>query len=389
MSYSPPPTSLYKPLTETDEIRLLELQPGLEDATISCTIRHVKLSGEPSYEALSYEWGSDDVAKAILVNNHPLKVRDNLWNALIHLRSRTEPRTLWIDALCIRQQDTLERNHQVNQMGQIYSSAQKVIAWLGLPDSSSSKAFTTLARLNPQSDLTTSQLSEDAKLQIERLLDENSFQDIITLCSRSYWSRLWIIQEIILAKMLYLQCGTDIIDWTHLCGFLDQTSQYWAKSIVKHELSKLSMEQQKLIATTLVSVPARLYHDWDYARRPSETLPLLELCATYCSIATCQDVKDKILGLRGLAPECCRIAVPADYSSTPMALYAALCRHDFAAGHGPISYVNARKLVKYMGLHHQCLLHYPMTEAQALEEMERAVRLEAARPELSKGSEFI
>jgi hypothetical protein len=57
--------------------------------------------------------------------------RQNLFEALLHLRGKKETRILWVDAVCINQQDKSERNEQVRWMGEIYSSVQQVIIWLG------------------------------------------------------------------------------------------------------------------------------------------------------------------------------------------------------------------------------------------------------------------
>ncbi len=78
MSQNAASDTLYSPLTETDEIRLLEVQPGSATTNICCTLRHAKLSDQPLYEALSYEWGSHQCLKTISVNNISVKVRKNL-----------------------------------------------------------------------------------------------------------------------------------------------------------------------------------------------------------------------------------------------------------------------------------------------------------------------
>jgi len=76
-------------------------------------------------------WGSAEPAQPISVDGRPASVRQNPWAALKSLRGRHGPRTLWIDALCINQDDVLERNAQVAIMGRIYREAKKVLVWLG------------------------------------------------------------------------------------------------------------------------------------------------------------------------------------------------------------------------------------------------------------------
>ncbi|KAE9369769.1 HET-domain-containing protein [Stipitochalara longipes BDJ] len=108
------------PLTEPDEIRLLWLAPCSANNRITCTTIHVRLSSKPRYEALSYEWGLKET-KTISLNGEDYSIRTNLFNALSNLWLKGQPRILWVDAICINQDNVRERNHQVSQMRCIYS----------------------------------------------------------------------------------------------------------------------------------------------------------------------------------------------------------------------------------------------------------------------------
>lgn len=127
---------IYSPLADSNEIRLLDLQPRRPGQGIKCTTRHVKLSENPQYEALSYMWGPKE-HRQIEIDEAVVEVRQNLWDALLELRLEKDIRTLWIDAICINQDDISERNHQVTQMGTIYKNSVRCVAWLGLSDRSS------------------------------------------------------------------------------------------------------------------------------------------------------------------------------------------------------------------------------------------------------------
>ncbi|KAE9363246.1 HET-domain-containing protein, partial [Stipitochalara longipes BDJ] len=182
------PTASYTALQEKDEIRLLHLQPGTEASPIICNIHHIQLSQEPRYEALSYQWGSEAPLKTIELNNQPRYVRSNLYFALQHLRRRRKARVLWVDALCINQENDVERSHQVFQMGSIYSHARQVCVWLGLADTCAYGVARLLRR---------KELSEEVKQGIIRRPEE--WYDMAEFCKREYWDRLWIIQEVELA----------------------------------------------------------------------------------------------------------------------------------------------------------------------------------------------
>ncbi|KAF2496771.1 hypothetical protein BU16DRAFT_458540 [Lophium mytilinum] len=117
------------------EFRLLRLIPGSGSDTIACEDVVVSFvdTKRPSYYALSYVWGDPKDTKPIMFNGSPFWITQNLWRALRQLRAdKTVSKTLiWIDSICINQNDLQERNHQVSAMGQLYSSAAEVIVWLG------------------------------------------------------------------------------------------------------------------------------------------------------------------------------------------------------------------------------------------------------------------
>ncbi|KAF2442584.1 HET-domain-containing protein, partial [Karstenula rhodostoma CBS 690.94] len=115
---------IYEPLQYREgEIRLLKILPG---ARPSCTIEHFLLQSAPRYKAVSYRWGTGPLFKEILMNNYPIKISDNLFDFLSQRAS-----ILWIDQLCIDQSSISEKNHQVAQMGAIYSKALQILVWLG------------------------------------------------------------------------------------------------------------------------------------------------------------------------------------------------------------------------------------------------------------------
>ena len=103
----------YSPLHHARGIRLLVLHPGAEDSSILCHLEPATFGSElgPRYEALSYTWGDPDSTLPIYINGNVLRVRKNLWWALQSLRYQDEKRVLWINAICINQHDTKERNH--------------------------------------------------------------------------------------------------------------------------------------------------------------------------------------------------------------------------------------------------------------------------------------
>ncbi|PMD21171.1 HET-domain-containing protein, partial [Hyaloscypha hepaticicola] len=123
---------LYEPLlTSSRQLRLLILNPCTNPKeAIRCTLVKISLDSPPKYEALSYTWGEPVDDFEIIVNSVTFAVRRNLWEALYHLRGGNS-RALWIDAVCINQNNISERNEQVQMMRRIYERAQRVVIWLG------------------------------------------------------------------------------------------------------------------------------------------------------------------------------------------------------------------------------------------------------------------
>ncbi|RWA07142.1 hypothetical protein EKO27_g7968 [Xylaria grammica] len=163
----------------------------------------------PSFEALSYCWGEAQPEEEIYVHvvnkaqsgdyDATMSIRPNLATALKHLRDPTYSRTLWIDALCINQQDLVETNRQVARMGSIYALATRVVAWLGLATPTSSIALDELVLLGQQ---------------IELVIGKGPGSVPAPEAQHVDW-RLWVWQEILLgnAAASMLQCGTKVALW--------------------------------------------------------------------------------------------------------------------------------------------------------------------------------
>lgn len=144
----------YRPLREgPNNIRLVQILPGIGDAAIICQVFQYTLRNEKAfglYEALSYVWGDFNNPHDILIRNSEdaeyrgFRVTHNLYGALRRLRDPDLPRTFWIDAICINQDDLQERAMQVMIMARIYAYAMSVSVWLGEANNESSATFDLL-----------------------------------------------------------------------------------------------------------------------------------------------------------------------------------------------------------------------------------------------------
>ena len=114
------------------EIRLCTIVPGIPASPISCTLETTRLYGAKDYKCLSYVWGIPKPAHPnISLNGATQQVTENLYAALESLRRNEVTSPLWIDALCINQNNKDEKDQQVPLMADIFSGAQEVFDMVG------------------------------------------------------------------------------------------------------------------------------------------------------------------------------------------------------------------------------------------------------------------
>ena len=218
----------YQPLDdEAEHIRLLYLLPSETSTDIRVDIIHTRLTKEdvPKYEALSYAWGESDTPEVIYVGQKgdvTMAVTRSLYQALPHLRYKDQRRVLWVDAICVDQQNLKERGLQVERMGDIYSLAEQVIVWLGLGDSTSAHAIQFLHTIASKIEVdwipcTIKPRSQDdaawADTHKAQHLGEREVFAILSLVMRPWFERLWVQQEIHAKRNVVLICGSDIVSW--------------------------------------------------------------------------------------------------------------------------------------------------------------------------------
>ncbi|KAF4879587.1 Heterokaryon incompatibility protein 6, OR allele [Colletotrichum siamense] len=122
-------THTYREVLSGQQIRLLRLLPGewLEDLAAELYVA----DQDQKYVALSYAWGSSRRSNKIVVNRQAHCITFNLDRALRAIRRTAEPIVVWVDSLCINQENASEKSHQVGLMHDIFGSATEVIAYVG------------------------------------------------------------------------------------------------------------------------------------------------------------------------------------------------------------------------------------------------------------------
>ena len=379
-------SSLYRSLdTRKHEIRILTIlsrgdhipgvpptQPGAghddsstNAADIHCVLQTASLDDKPSYTALSYVWGTDVPSTAVLMNGKPFLVRRNLAAALRHLQQADCSLNIWVDAICINQNDNKEKSHQVQMMAKIYESSVEVLVWLGSAEDESDAAMEKLKDIggkavdagmqdfratdvpkwfNPDVDERLQRLKTSLGGLAEREGLELFHPALIPLSKRAYWTRVWVLQEFTIPRTMMIQCGSKRLDVTtfgtafNFCAFAR-----WTLS------SRFNMEEYRDPNSKLRSVsgnansPSGAPNQLFGARRgyysetgERETLgSLLErTCVLKPAILplNATDPRDKIYGLLALATDSEQMGILPDYEKSTIEVYTDASRALIANG---------------------------------------------------------
>ncbi|KAF8856097.1 HET-domain-containing protein [Acephala macrosclerotiorum] len=303
----------YSPLNhEAGEIRLVTLLPGLFQSPIRVFIEVVPFTAgdPPSFEALSYTWGSTEDPVDIFVGSQraSLQVTGNLAEALPYLRYDRIPRTLWIDAICIDQSNVEERSRQVERMGDIYTLAEQVVIWLGPWQD---KSTLVISFMNEIANEISVDWSSYTMLPVNPDITRKYFKHpdfcraLKSLLQRPWFERLWIWQEARLgSSRAVLLCGFDTIHWEAFGRtiFCLRQDPYSPKGVLGSIFGK-----------ALVSI----HHLCD----PCGFLPFDYLVRRTC-VAKCADPRDKVYALLNMRMKEERdIIIKPDYSKSVQCVY--------------------------------------------------------------------
>nr|KAK5440395.1 hypothetical protein LTR18_007683 [Exophiala xenobiotica] len=193
----------WRRLENFDNFRLLTIDPGT-GGTIHCSLREYPLGNSPPYEAISYSWKTAAGEAMISCDDVDIPVSQSLYNALNAIRQTGRSRTVWVDAVCINQDDIEERSVQVQAIGRIFSGADLVWIHLGEACAKTSGALDIIEKT-----IGTGRLSD----QTENL------EPVLNLLERSWFERLWVIQEVCVAKQAVVVHGSDWIYWQDMASF--------------------------------------------------------------------------------------------------------------------------------------------------------------------------
>lgn len=245
----------YKPLPQPrSHCRLLCILPGRISDQIVCTTSVINLAeAVGNYEALSYCWGSRDRTRPITCDNASFSVTPNLESALKRLRKPDVARSLWIDQLCIDQDNVQEKEQQLGLVPDIFRKSSKLLIWLGDDGDESRKAYKMIDRLlklYPNANLDDNQSKDDppgqgrGSIGLDQLKSQGlpgpkdaGWQELRSLLSRPWFSRIWVVQEASFATNAIFLWGKDYsIIWQDLMSLMRLVLEYLPRALLGSDI---------------------------------------------------------------------------------------------------------------------------------------------------------
>ncbi|PMD31063.1 HET-domain-containing protein, partial [Hyaloscypha variabilis F] len=259
------------------------------------------------YIALSYVWGDQTDTRSISIDGRRLEITASLDSALRYIRDHRRVLHIWADGVCINQKDTHDRNRQVRLMGDIYLTAQHTIIFLG----SSSPRCNPIMQLMASVTQPYVGSEEDSDRAFRNLL--TGYEAIVEeeILSRPWFTRVWILQELVLSQNPWIQCGKIRARWHLFCkSILSSESPLWkpdSRAVLQH-----MRDTRTEFAKTSLSAPG------ESQKEPGEALFIILQQRRGCSLT---DPRDLIYAHLGMADAETRKLVPIDYDKSVAEVY--------------------------------------------------------------------
>ncbi|CAN9190425.1 unnamed protein product [Alternaria alternata] len=231
---------LYSQLPHQRAIRLLRIKSGTGDDGIQITLETFDLDSKTQFTALSYVWGDEKSPCKITCDGHKKPVRRNLWGVLSQLRKQRFDSLLWVDAICINQEDKEEKSFQVAMMRGIYKRAAKVIFWLGEQERYDEDAVNLMRgffeRYPHRLDLEKSRVKTLEEMGFS--YSDQRWAGWASLFRRPWFGGAWIVQEFLNAKTSVFVSGELEIPTELLvhCGYATGVCVAIGKAVAMHSM---------------------------------------------------------------------------------------------------------------------------------------------------------
>ncbi|KAG4428948.1 hypothetical protein IFR05_015569 [Cadophora sp. M221] len=211
-------------------IRLIRLQDGEPDDRIQCTHETRALDKNPGYNALFYVWGDQNDTIPISCNGQRPQVTRNLHAAMGKMRMINYDRQhapLWVDVVCIDQSNLDEKTEQIQLMGKIYAGASMIQIWLcDVPEESLQTYYEGVQMMKRiDSEIVRLLNSKEAELddvaphwvecycKRHRIDPAIQWFKILPIIMSEWCNRVWVIQEFIHAKAVFVHLGPIVTQW--------------------------------------------------------------------------------------------------------------------------------------------------------------------------------
>jgi hypothetical protein len=280
------------------------------------------------YVALSYTWGNPADKKKIILNGEIVLVQANLEAALRALQRKEPMRSgykIWIDALCINQGDLGERSREVRRMRLIYKMAADVVIWLGSEAEESDKAM-DLIRILSDSCKDGTDKALGVKLRRDPgYLEPGAWLALSCLLERSYWNRMWIIQELCLGGAnAPILCGYKSVTWKEFFTGIYTFGKYNVNVIfncIDRERALVGKKPFGLNRNKIIHID--MEHERQIGAGKTQYMCLLDIARK----SDASDLKDKVYGILGLMPGPVTSLIDLDYARSIEKVYTEFARN--------------------------------------------------------------
>jgi len=308
----------YEPLSG-GQFRLLQL--SVYEGELVASLHPCSVSAPWPFTALSYAWNSPGRDEIMAVGDKFLKITKSVQEALLYLAQHVETKYLWIDGVCIDQENLGEKNMQVPLMAEIYTRATEVIIWLGESNELIDKAIDVTPKLNSKlerfNERLESELLDHALAEAGLPTGQSPIWDGFTeLYSRSWFSRLWTFQEAVLPSNVKIMCGHKLLSFdslSSLTGLLLSTTVSRFVSRDQKSSSAVAVGYSKVMSIAMYRKAVEPY------KTQLRNMSILLSQARQWSVSK---PVDRLYGMLGLSDE----EVIVDYNLSPAAVYSAYAR---------------------------------------------------------------
>jgi Heterokaryon incompatibility protein (HET) len=217
-----PPSDFRFELLRAGQIRLLSI--SIINEQVELSLHRYYLQTAPEYYAISYAWGTEQRTTSVLCNLQTMTITPHVYEGLRCINSLYGSSIrIWIDSICINQDDNEEKAVQVKNMHEVYAGARAVLAWLGSSGNDSDLAMASIpAMYDSLKDETGPRCKFDEDLARLGLppWKHPVWCALGRLAVRPWFERLWVVQEVALAQEVYLICGMNYTNFEPLAGLL-------------------------------------------------------------------------------------------------------------------------------------------------------------------------